>query len=167
VADRDERADRQAIEEVMLRYCRGIDRLDLELVRSAYHPGALDHHTGFDGLIEDYLNWVERGLRRLGGTMHMLANHTVDLRGDRAVAETYGQAVHWPVSPDDSIGNFTTGFRYVDDLAYRDGRWAIAERWAIREWQHGNVEANLPPASGPVGRRDKQDALYLALARLD
>ena len=151
----------------MLSYCRGIDRLELDLVRAAYHPGALDHHTGFDGPIEAYVDWVARGLRRLGGTMHIIANHLVELRGDHAVAETYGQAVHWPASPDDAIGSFTTGFRYVDDFAFRDGRWAIAERWAVREWAHRNTVAPLPAADGPIGRRNRTDPLYLALARLD
>jgi hypothetical protein len=170
VSDRDEWRDRQAIYDVMLRYCRGIDRLDPELVASAYHPGAIDHHTGFDGPVEAYVVWVERGLRRLGGTMHMLANHSVELRGDRAVAETYGQAVHWPDDSEEQIDSFTTGFRYIDELAHRDGRWAITERWAVREWQHSNVVATLPTRStvaGPAGRRDGQDPLYLALARLD
>jgi len=99
--------------------------------------------------------------------MHMLANHLVELRGDRAVAETYGQAVHWAASADDPIGSFTTGFRYVDDLAYRDGRWAITERWAVREWAHRNTVATLPANAGPIGRRDTSDPLYVALARLD
>ena len=55
----------------------------------------------------------------------------------------------------------------LDDLAYRDGRWAIAERWAVREWTHRNTVASLPAASGPVGRRDAADPVYLALSRLD
>ncbi|MER2157629.1 nuclear transport factor 2 family protein, partial [Rhodococcus sp. (in: high G+C Gram-positive bacteria)] len=33
--------DKQAIREVVLTYCRGIDRLDFDLVRSAYHPDAI------------------------------------------------------------------------------------------------------------------------------
>ncbi|MCW2495194.1 nuclear transport factor 2 family protein [Jatrophihabitans sp.] len=155
--------DRQAIHEVVLRYCRGIDRLDMDLVRSTYHPDGIDHHTGFDGGIDDFLTWVEPGLRRLGGTMHLLANHLVDLDGDQAVAETYGQAVHWS---EHRQGNFTTGFRYVDHLTRRDGRWAVSERWAVREWTHSETPGSLGTAVGPVGRRDRDDPLYLALARL-
>jgi hypothetical protein len=156
--------DRQEIHDVVLRCCRGIDRLDLELVRSAYHPDGVDHHTGFDGPIEEYLRWVAAGLARLGGTMHMLANHLLDLAGDDAVTETYGQAVHWSKDP---RGNFTTGFRYIDHMTYRDGRWAILERWAIREWIHTDTPAApFSQARGRLGRRDRDDPLYLALARL-
>jgi hypothetical protein len=41
--------DKQAIYDVLLRYCRRIDRVDVDLVRSGYHAGAIDHHTGFEG----------------------------------------------------------------------------------------------------------------------
>ncbi|MCW3843595.1 nuclear transport factor 2 family protein, partial [Micromonospora yasonensis] len=96
-----ELADRQHIHEVVLRYCRGIDRLDLDLVRSAYHPDGVDHHTGFDGPVDEFLAWVEPLLRRLTGTTHIVGNHLVELHGDRAVAETYGTAVHWGEPADD------------------------------------------------------------------
>lgn len=37
--------DRQAIYDVMMRYCRGVDRFDADLITSAYHPDARDDHT--------------------------------------------------------------------------------------------------------------------------
>ncbi len=58
--------DKQAIREVVLTYCRGIDRLDFDLVRSAYHPDAIDHHTGFDGNIDEYIAWVTPKLSAIG-----------------------------------------------------------------------------------------------------
>lgn len=156
-------AAKQEIHEVVLRYCRGIDRLDLDLVRSAYHPDGVDHHTGFDGTIEEFLVWVEAALRRLGGTMHIVGNHLAELHGDRALVETYGTAVHWGDPLDDPRCNFTTGFRYVDRMERREGRWAIAERWAVREWTHSDAGRARPrEASGPVGSRDREDPLYRA-----
>jgi hypothetical protein len=35
--------DRWAIHDVLVRYCRGVDRLDADLVRSAYHSDAVEH----------------------------------------------------------------------------------------------------------------------------
>src|SRR5208283_1897601 len=47
--------DKQQIYEVALRYCRGLDRMDFELVRSCYHPDGIDHHTGFSGLRDEWV----------------------------------------------------------------------------------------------------------------
>ncbi|WP_127782346.1 nuclear transport factor 2 family protein [Rhodococcus sp. X156] len=150
--------DKQAIYEVVLRYCRAIDRLDLEAVRSCYHPDAVDHHTGFDGGVDEYLAWVERGLRRLGGTMHHVGNHLVELHGDVAVSETYLSAAHWGAPDAPPEASFTSGARYVDRMERREGRWAIAERWAVREWTRSDAGRLVPPkAAGPRGRRDGTD----------
>lgn len=136
----------------------GVDRLDMDLVRSAYHPGGIDHHTGFDGTIEEYLVWVAAALARFDGTMHIVGNQHVELAGDRAVCESYGTAVHWGTPADDPRRNFTSGFRYVDDMAYVDGRWAIEQRWAIREWTRSDAGRYLDKEGvGPGPRRDGQD----------
>ncbi|WP_027945690.1 nuclear transport factor 2 family protein [Amycolatopsis taiwanensis] len=153
--------DKQAIREVVMRYCRGIDRLDFDLVRSVYHADGVDHHTGFDGPVDDYLAWVAPLLRLFGGTTHIVGNHLSEIRGDVAVAETYGTAVHWGDPPSDPRRNFTTGFRYVDHMARRDGRWAIVERFAVREWTHSDVDTRIEPeAKGPRGRRDGLDPVF-------
>lgn len=87
--------DKQAIREVVLTYCRGIDRLDFDLVRSAYHPDAIDHHTGFDGTIDEYIAWATTKLSAIGGTMHHIGNHLVELHGDHAISEAYSMSTHW------------------------------------------------------------------------
>lgn len=101
--------DRQQIRDLMHTYCRGIDRLQLDLVRGVYHPGAVDHHTGFDGPVEEYLLWLRPKLETVDGTMHVVANHFVEFAGPRAVSETYGFAVHWGSPADDPRVNFTSG----------------------------------------------------------
>jgi hypothetical protein len=73
-------------------------RLDLDLVRAAYHPGGVDHHAGFDGPVEEYITWLARVLRRLDRTMHLAAAHLVEFSGPRAVSETYGLAVASPTA---------------------------------------------------------------------
>jgi hypothetical protein len=132
--------DRQAIADVVLRYCRGIDRRDLELVRDCYHPDATDEHGPFTGTRDEYVDWVAGVLTRFTGTMHVVANQLIELDdagdGGEARSETYGVAYHWGDPPDDPRRNFTTGFRYVDRFARREGEWRIAQRVAVREWTH-------------------------------
>jgi hypothetical protein len=160
-------SDRYEIGQVVLRYCRGVDRLDLDLVRSAYHPDGIDHHTGFDGTVEDYLSWVSGALRQFSGTMHLVGNQLIELNGARAVCETYGQAVHWGEPTDDPRRNFTSGFRYVDHMTFADGRWAITERWAIREWTRSDAGRFVAKeGTGPQGHRNDQDCLYAVRRRI-
>ena len=160
------------IRDVLLRYCRGIDRLDLELVRSCYHADATDEHGTFVGTRDEYVDWVGGVLTRFTGTMHTVSNQLIELgRGDggdadadTARCETYGVAYHWGDPPDDHRRNFTTGFRYVDRFARRDGEWRIARRVAVREWTQivtAEQQWLIPPErDGRRGRRDRDDAVY-------
>jgi hypothetical protein len=156
--------DRQAIADVVLRYCRGIDRLDLELVRSCYHADATDEHGTFTGTRDEYVDWVASVLARFTGTMHVVTNQLVEVDDDDARSETYGVSYHWGEPLDDHRRNFTTGFRYVDRVARRVGECRIARRVAVREWtqvvpadQHWVIP---PERDGRRGRRDHSDALY-------
>ena len=154
--------DDRAIREVVLRYCRGVDRLDLELVRSCYHPDATDSHGSFNGGLEEFLTWVERILRRYTMTMHYIANQLVDASGDdRARCESYGVAVH-RTAGGEARGNLTTGFRFIDDFERRQGEWRIVRRVATTEWvQVSRAEDQWPVAPTFVaGRRDRSDPVY-------
>ena len=156
--------DQQEIRDVVLRYCRGIDRLDLELVRSCYHVDATDEHGTFTGTRDDYLEWVANVLTRYAGTMHVIANQLVEVDGESARSETYGIAYHWGDPPDDRRRNLATGFRYIDRFERRDGEWRIAARVAVREWTQvvpAEQRWVIPPErDGRRGRRDRTDALY-------
>ena len=50
--------DRAEIRDCMMRYARGMDRRDRELLRSAYHDGAVDDHVGFVGEVDDFIDWA-------------------------------------------------------------------------------------------------------------
>lgn len=159
--------EREAIRDAVLRYCRGIDRLDMELVRSAYHPGGIDHHTGFSGPIETFVEWVAQALSRFDGTMHLVGNQLIEGDGTLAVCETYGTAVHWGAPADDPRRNFTSGFRYVDHFEKREGRWAIVERWAVREWTRSDAGRYMAKeGEGPAPTRDQEDPVYAIKRRL-
>lgn len=161
-------ADRQAIHDVILTYCRGIDRLDPELVASCFHEDAVDTHGSFEGTVEEFIAWSFKLLGRYEATMHLVANHLATIDGVAAVTETYGVAHHRSSDPDPRR-NLTVGFRYIDRFERRgDGPWRIARRIATTEW----VTAPAPgsewpiPTDSAVGRRDRNDPLYLLLDQL-
>jgi hypothetical protein len=160
----------RAIHRVILRYCRGVDRMDRDLVRSCYHAGAVDSHGSFTGTVEEYMVWVWRILARYSVTMHFRGNILIEVDptdGDRARSETYGIAIHrtdnGPV-----VGNLTTGFRFIDDFARRPAEpggpaeWRIDRRVATTEWVRiDQLEDHWPiPAGMLQGSRDRTDPVY-------
>jgi hypothetical protein len=153
--------DRQDILDCLLRYTRGVDRLDAELFRSAYHPDAVDDHGVFAAPVEEFLDWAFAGhLKNHRGTNHYITNHTCELDGDTAHTETYVIMVGQNVA-----GTPVTlhGARYIDRLERRDGRWAIAHRVSMLEWVGGLTPPDLPPvAREPNGviSRDRSDTSY-------
>ena len=50
--------DRQEIHNCIIRYSRGVDRLDRELLLSVYHPDAIDDHGMFVGGPEEFADWA-------------------------------------------------------------------------------------------------------------
>ena len=149
------------IRNVVLRYCRGVDRLDEELVRSCYHPGAHDEHGSFSGDGEAYIDWRFRLLRGYDATMHFIGNQLVEVQGDVARAESYGVAYHRKHGGE-ARQNLTTGFRFVDRFERRDGEWRIARRVATTEWVRADDEAGRSaiPEGMRVGKRDRRDPVY-------
>lgn len=125
--------DRQAILDCLNRYARGLDRRDLDMLRSVFHPDATDHHGALadyypaaDALIAD---WETRDVLRTF-SHHLLLNTSIDLDSDVAHAETYFQLIIGlkpgvrPEQPRLSVG----GGRYVDRFERREGEWRIARR---------------------------------------
>ena len=157
--------DRREIEDVILRYCRGIDRLDLELVRSCYWPDATDSHGGFSGTRDEFVAWVEKLLARFESTSHFVGNLLVELAGDAAVTESYAIAFHRSREPSASL-NGIIGVRYVDRFEKRGGQWRIARRVCVTEWSRvDDAAGRLPIAPEHLrGARGKGDVLYEFLA---
>lgn len=161
--DRDARRccdDHAAIHRTVLNYCRAVDRLDFDAIRAVYADDGVDHHTGFSGPADEYVEWLRGLLPKLDGTMHLIGNHLADVRGDQAVSETYGTAIHWGTPGSDPALNFTSGFRYVDHFIRTTEGWRIRERFAVREWTRDDAgRMRSPEGEGPRGRRDGSDPL--------
>jgi len=161
--------DKQEITELVLRYCRGIDRCDRTAVADCFHPDATDTHGSFRGTVTEFIDWAFHLLERYDSTMHLVANQLITLSGDRAVSETYGIAYHRSSDPDPRR-NLTVGFRYIDLVERRsDMVWRIAERMATTEWVNApSADERWPiPADSAVGTRDQSDPVHVFLARLE
>ncbi len=144
--------DRQEITDILMKYARGIDRCDFDMVAGCYHPGANDDHGSFKGPVEEFLPWVEVQLQRFDSTMHFLGNVLIELHGDQADVETYCVAYHRLKDSDtDSIA----GLRYIDRFERRSNEWRIADRAIVVEWNR--VDDVNAPGFGPDYLRGKRD----------
>lgn len=158
--------ERDEIWSMLLRYSRGIDRFDRDLVRSCYWDDATDDHHNFAGNPDDFLDkyvWPYHGTYQ---TLHHhgLSNHTCELAGDEAHCETYYTFIGTNKEPPHmlSIG------RYIDHLQKRGGEWKIAARVCTIEAVYkiddmpGYIDvpiAGAPPAL--YAGRDKGDLSYM------
>ena len=96
--------DKQEIHEVLMRYCRGIDRCDAELLHSVYHPDATDDHGLFKGKAADFIPWALKALTRDDNTSHYIANELIEVDGDVAHCESYFFGIHRRQEKDGSHG---------------------------------------------------------------
>jgi ketosteroid isomerase-like protein len=156
--------DRQAIRDVIYRYCRGVDRMDRAVLLSAYHPDAIDDHGLFVGGPEAFADWAF-GLHGQVqyAHQHIITNHVCEIEGDVAHTETY-----WMFAGMHREGNRLTigGGRYIDRMEKRAGQWKIAARKCVPEWGGVPTEGWLSPeaaaalASSGTIARDPTDLSY-------
>ncbi len=155
--------DRAGIIDALNRYTRGLDRLDRDLLLSAYHPHATDdrggayHPHGHDapGGREARVDWLITEVGKLHHCSHHISNFTIEIDGDQAHCEAYvlTTALDTPDAQTVTMG----GARYNDRLERIDGLWAIAHREVIMDFQTSVPINDLPPEvlSGTRGRGDR------------
>ena len=115
--------DRQAILDCVYRYCRGLDRHDQDLLRSCFHPDAIDNHGEFVGYASEFVEWADSSVaeRNLSHT-HNITSHNVEIDGDEAHADSYVIYVARR-REDDGKTVVVGGGRYLDRFERRDGDW--------------------------------------------
>jgi hypothetical protein len=151
--------DRQEILYCLQRYTRGVDRVDTDLIRSAFHPDATDYHGPVTGTVEDFLTyWLPLQPPR-EVSQHYITNTTIDLDGDTAHVETYFTYFHKAKgAPEMTL----SGGRYADRLERRESGWRIALRVVIREWSMvaDGTRTTEYLAAVPRARKDRTDPTY-------
>ncbi|HVY85584.1 MAG TPA: nuclear transport factor 2 family protein [Caulobacterales bacterium] len=161
--ERDVRAllDKEAIRECFLRYTRGIDRLDVDMIKSAFHEDAIDNHArGVQGSIDDMLRWWLPQQPSRDATQHFVTNQTIELDGDSAHVETYFLVIIKQKAREDAA---LIGGRYADRFERRKGTWRIALRVVLPEWQ-ADLDARgtelVRQGAAVHGARDPSDVTY-------
>ncbi len=149
---------KQAIKELVLKYCRAIDRKDYVSLATLYHDEATDDHGGmFNGTAKEFLAWLPNMLETMKVTSHMVTNHLITVDGDYAEGEVCTIAYH--LTHDDQ--EIIIGGRYLDKYFCTYGLWQFTHRQIVLDWnqiQPSRCDFTSPVVAGtPVGDRLEKD----------
>ena len=154
-------SDMECIRDAANRYCRGLDRLDEALMKSAYWPDAVDNHGLFVGNAMEFVEMCMVSHLRWRSTNHCIFNHSIELDADgsRASGEAYN--VTYLFQKDNDVLDTWHG-RYLDVYEKRDDEWRIIERVCVYE---GSTTESISPMKMDIqkfrqGSLDRQTAAH-------
>lgn len=160
--------DHSEIRDVLARYARGIDRADAELLKSCYHPDAIEEHAGnYEGNAHAYVEEAMPRVMQMGPMQHLLGSSHIDVDGDTAYVETYV----WTfvrLQAEQGEMDTLTGGRLVDRFERRGGEWKIAHRWTVFDWNRDTPSAegwclglfDFSKKGARQGQKGKSDPSY-------
>ena len=178
-------ADRMAIQDIMYKWARSVDRLDLDTIRTLFHPSAKDDHGPYKGDVEGLIAWIRERHKGITFSMHSLSNILIEFAGpDVALVEsTIINIQRYPPEGKASLAQLSGGktgkpgwgidmmgsSRYVDKFERRGGAWKISERTCVMGWR---TMMDVDP-EGPqmlpnwhVQKRDGTDFIFRQRAEL-
>ncbi|AXF12560.1 nuclear transport factor 2 family protein (plasmid) [Paraburkholderia graminis] len=162
--------DERAIKDVLLRWCRAIDRLDLPAVRALFHADATDDHVFYSGGVEGLIIALANRHRRIPFSCHQIGNCLIEYSGPTiALVETYAKVTQHVRQHEGATVVQSSWCRYIDRFEQRNGPWRIAHRLLVID---AAVESTLcsPEVFGILpanqGRRDLFDPIYSARSAL-
>src|SRR5947208_14505381 len=108
-------AAKQAITEVIYRYCRGLDRMDRALTLSVWHQGGTADYGEemYVGTGEGFIDWVWKQHALFDRHSHQITNILIEVDGDQAVSESYVTVALRSGGADAVVDTVSRG-RYLD-----------------------------------------------------
>lgn len=152
---------RAEIEDVIMRYCRGVDRGHLDILQALHHDDSYEAHGRYEGPARGFGPYVIEftdALKHPG--QHHITSVIIDMTGtDSANAESYYLAIQ-PYRPDANSQReelAICGGRYLDRFERRDGRWAIIDRRVVMDWSRGSIPGEEWSVQQDYPRGDRRE----------
>jgi hypothetical protein len=124
--------DHLAIREVIENWVLWRDAGDWDRFRSVWHEDGYMMATWFQGPASEFIRVSREGWDRGVSILHFLGGITIDLAGDRAVAQTK-MTISQRATVHDLLCDVVCTGRFYDFFEKRAGRWAIVLRQPIYE----------------------------------
>jgi hypothetical protein len=153
-------AARQAITEVIHRYCRGVDRMDRALTLSVWHPGGgADYTPWYEGDVAGLVDYLWAAHATVAAHAHQIHNLVIEVDGNHAVSEAYFTAVLRLERPDGRLLDRAVRGRYLDRWSCRGGVWAIDQRRVVQDLE-SVTEVRTTGKTDGAARRGRDDPSY-------
>lgn len=154
-------ACKQAIADMIYRYCRGLDRMDKPLALSVFHPQSdVDYDHMFAGSGPGFIDWVWGQHHAMARHSHNITNLYVEPGRDQCTSEAY---VHVLLRTEgtESVSVIEGHGRYLDEWVPYEGRWVIKKRRYVHEFEDTRVlSRDAVPHALSSSRRDSSDPSY-------
>jgi SnoaL-like domain len=124
--------DRQLIRELVENWVVWRDAGDWERFATVWHEDGVMMATWFQGPAVDFIRVSREGFERGVNIWHFLGGHSVDLSGDRAIAQTK-MTINQRAEVHGVECDIVCTGRFYDFLERRAGRWGIVLRQPIYE----------------------------------
>lgn len=154
--------DRQIITDLLYRYCRSVDRLDIALGHSIWHEDGLADYGAavYQGRGKGVIDHICAQHRNTLAHSHQVSNILIHLAGDRAGSESYVTA-SLRVMSGKQLRQISVWGRYIDSWSRREGRWGLDKRIAMRDFDE--IRDVVEMVRHDSGRRDRTDPSYVVL----
>ncbi len=140
-------SDLQCIRDCTHRYCRGVDRLDVDLMKSAYWPEAKDDHGVFVGNAMEFCEMCMVAHLKWRSTSHNILNHAIELDSDGIHARGEIYNVTYLFQKDADVLDTWHG-RYLDEYEKRGEEWRIVDRVCVHEGTHSQAISSMDIDAG-------------------
>jgi hypothetical protein len=129
---RDEISDRRIVRELVENWALWRDARLWDRFRTVWHADGRMMATWFQGSFEEFIAMNDAGWAKGVRILHFLGGSTIDVKGDRAIAQTK-MTISQRAPVEGVICDVVCTGRFYDFFDFRDGRWGLVLRQPIYE----------------------------------
>ena len=129
---RDEVSDRHIIRELVENWAVWRDARLWDRFRTIWHSDGRMMATWFQGSFEEFIAMNDTGWAKGVRILHFLGGSTIDVKGDRAIAQTK-MTISQRAAVEGVICDVVCTGRFYDFFEYRESRWGLVLRQPIYE----------------------------------
>jgi 3-phenylpropionate/cinnamic acid dioxygenase small subunit len=138
-----ELSDRIRIQDLFTAYAAAVDARDWDAFKGFFAADAVLDYTAFGGprgSADDAVQWLDRAMRVIAASQHLISNISVQVDGDDATARS---SVFSPlvIGEGERKEVMLNGGTYSDRLRRTEDGWRITERVAQLAWADRPVRA--------------------------